>query len=88
MRVSYCKDDDCVGVEAIEKGVRKTREEAPSHAGFDFGRGERISKHKPRCAIQLVQEVHAFPRAPLLEPEIGFIDLLLSECEEPDVHLA
>jgi len=35
-----------------------------------------------------VEEVEAFAGAPLLAPEIGFIDLLLSECEELDVHLA
>ena len=85
--MSYRNDYQPVAVETIEKCVGKTGEKTSPDAWFDFRRHARIGKHQPYCPIEFVEEVKAFTGASLLEPEISFVDLLLRECEEPDVHL-
>ena len=82
-----CDDNNRVVLESVEQRVRKVREEASSDTRLDFGRGQWISSYQPHRAIQFVEKLHAFTGASFLKPEVRFIDLLLSECEEPDFHL-
>ena len=74
--------------ESIEQRVRKVSKDAPSDTRLDFRRSERVSADESHRAIKFVEKLNTFTGASLLEPEVSFIDLLLSECEEPDFHLA
>ena len=46
----------------------------------------RIRGYKSHRAIELIQKLKTLAGTFILKPEIGFMDLLASNCEEPDLH--
>lgn len=87
MGVRYSNDHHSISVDTVQEGIRKVREDTSSDPGFYLSGRQRIGAHKPDCAIQFIEKLDALSSRPLLEPDVGFVDLLLSECEESDFHL-
>ena len=62
-------------------------EQTSSNLWFYLLGRKRICFYELYCSIQSVKEIQTRVRLSFVEPENSVIDFLLSECEEPDVHL-
>lgn len=80
-------NDDGRALDTVDQRVGKPVEKTSSNFRFDLFACEGVCLYESYCSIESIKESHTSPRLSPFEPDNSVGNVLLSECEEPDVHL-
>ena len=87
MSVRYGDHDNRIRFNAVDQRVRKSKKQAATNFRLNFRGSKRIGSDQPNHEVQFGEKFHTFAGLSFVEPNNSFIDFVLSEREEPDVHL-
>ena len=87
MSVRYGDHDDRIRFNTVDQRVRKSKKQTSTNFRLNFRGSKRIGSYQPNREVQLREKLQTCALLSFVEPSDSFIDFLLSEREEPDVHL-
>ena len=87
MSMRYGDDNNRIRFNAVNQRVRKSKKQTPPNFGLNFRGSKRISAYQSDHEVQFGQKFQTCALLSFVEPNNSLIDFLLSEREEPDVHL-